>query len=198
MGSFGVTAEAFGINDRQWALINEYLIDFNGTRAAIRAGYPEKSARKQASMDLNKPNVKQALQALLDQRSQEWGLEHGRILQEMQSIAYANMKQFVRWDEDGINFVPSPEIDDARAGGIVSLTKITDKNGTQRMQLKFGSKEQMLMALAKISGLMRDKPPEENRGAFARWSEEQKAAELNNSPCPGDDREEIESGGPEE
>jgi phage terminase small subunit len=198
MGSFGVTAEAFAITDRQWRLVNEYLIDFNAKRAAIRAGYPEKSASVQACRDLKKPNVKQALHALQDERSKEWSLDHGRILQEMQSIAFANMDDFAKWDKDGVTFETSADIDRALKGCIVSVTKITDKNGTERMQLKFGSKEQMLLALAKISGLMRDKPPEENRGSFAKWSEQMKAAEANNEPCPGDEREETESGRSEE
>lgn len=35
----------------------EYVIDYNGTKAAIRAGYKEKNARVQASALLTNPNI---------------------------------------------------------------------------------------------------------------------------------------------
>ena len=35
----------------------EYVIDLNGTQAAIRAGYSEKTARVQASQLLTNPNI---------------------------------------------------------------------------------------------------------------------------------------------
>ena len=42
----------------------EYLKDFNGTQAAIRAGYSENSAKEQASQHLTKLNIKEYLKLL--------------------------------------------------------------------------------------------------------------------------------------
>ena len=36
------------LTDKQEAFVREYLIDCNGTRAAIRAGYSRKTANEQA------------------------------------------------------------------------------------------------------------------------------------------------------
>jgi len=36
----------------------EYLVDLNGTQAAIRAGYSKRSAKEIASENLTKPNIK--------------------------------------------------------------------------------------------------------------------------------------------
>ena len=43
------------------SFVNEYLKDFNGTQAAIRAGYSSRSARSTASELLTYPNVKAAI-----------------------------------------------------------------------------------------------------------------------------------------
>jgi len=49
---------------KQELFCNEYLIDHNGTAAAIRAGYSPKSARTQASENLLNPNIIAAISNL--------------------------------------------------------------------------------------------------------------------------------------
>lgn len=44
-------------NKRYEWFCQEYIIDYNGSKAAIRAGYKEKSARSQASALLTNPNI---------------------------------------------------------------------------------------------------------------------------------------------
>ena len=43
---------------RQTRFVDEYLIDYNGTQAAIRAGYSKMAAKEQASRLLTNANVK--------------------------------------------------------------------------------------------------------------------------------------------
>ena len=45
------------LTDKRKRFIEEYLIDFNGTQAAIRAGYSESTARQQAEQMLKDPDV---------------------------------------------------------------------------------------------------------------------------------------------
>lgn len=45
------------LTERQQMFVDEYLIDLNGTQAAIRAGYNPKSARTVASQLLAKSNI---------------------------------------------------------------------------------------------------------------------------------------------
>lgn len=47
---------------KQRKFIDEYLIDFNGTQAAIRAGYSKNTAREIASENLTKPNIREELE----------------------------------------------------------------------------------------------------------------------------------------
>ena len=45
------------MSPKQIRFSNEYLIDFNGTAAAIRAGYSAKTARQIATENLAKPSI---------------------------------------------------------------------------------------------------------------------------------------------
>jgi phage terminase small subunit len=47
--------------DKQQAFIREYLVDFNATQAAIRAGYSERSARSIGAENLAKPDILAAI-----------------------------------------------------------------------------------------------------------------------------------------
>jgi phage terminase small subunit len=42
------------LTPKQRRFVDEYLVDLNATRAAIRAGYSPRSANEQASMNLAK------------------------------------------------------------------------------------------------------------------------------------------------
>ena len=48
---------------KQLRWIDEYLVDFNGAAAAVRAGYSPKSARAIAHENLTKPNILAVIQA---------------------------------------------------------------------------------------------------------------------------------------
>lgn len=49
------------LNPKRARFVAEYLVDLNGTQAAIRAGYSPKTARQQADQLLSKLDVKEAV-----------------------------------------------------------------------------------------------------------------------------------------
>ena len=54
---------------KQEQFCREYIVDLNGTQAAIRAGYSEKTANEQAARLLTNVSVKEYVQSLMDKRS---------------------------------------------------------------------------------------------------------------------------------
>lgn len=62
------------INDQQERFCQEYIIDLNGTQAAIRSGYSDKSAAQIASENLRKPNIRQRINELAKDRNEAVGL----------------------------------------------------------------------------------------------------------------------------
>jgi phage terminase small subunit len=49
------------LTPKQRRFVDEYLVDLNATRAAIRAGYSPKTANEQASMNLAKLSIREAV-----------------------------------------------------------------------------------------------------------------------------------------
>lgn len=57
------------LTPKQKQFCHEYLIDFNGTQAATRAGYSPTSAHDIAYENLKKPEIQEHIQRLMDYRS---------------------------------------------------------------------------------------------------------------------------------
>lgn len=55
------------LTDKEWAFCLEYPKDWNGTQAAIRAGYSSNSAAEIAYENLRKPHIKAALKSVYEE-----------------------------------------------------------------------------------------------------------------------------------
>ena len=70
------------ITDKQKRFVREWLVDMNGTRAAIRAGYSEKSAAQTASRLMRDPAVRAYRDALLKEEFDSLGItRHSRAVE---------------------------------------------------------------------------------------------------------------------
>ena len=58
-------------NNKERSFIIEYLKDFNGARAAIKAGYSRKAAKEIASRLLTKANIKESIEKALAKRQEK-------------------------------------------------------------------------------------------------------------------------------
>lgn len=67
--------------------IEEYLIDFNGKNAAIRAGYSEDTAKVQASRMLAEPNIQAEVQKRLEARRLESKGRAQKVIDDLHTIA---------------------------------------------------------------------------------------------------------------
>jgi phage terminase small subunit len=72
---------------KQQAFVNEYLIDLNATRAAVRAGYSEKTAQEQSSRLLSNVMVKAEIQKAMDKRSNKLEITSEYVLGSLKTIA---------------------------------------------------------------------------------------------------------------
>lgn len=76
-----------GLNDRQLRFCQEYVIDFNGLQAAIRAGYSEKSAKEIAAENLTKPNIQAKISELQNKVAEKLGINAEWITQRFKEIS---------------------------------------------------------------------------------------------------------------
>jgi len=65
---------------KQKAFVAEYLIDLNATQAAIRAGYSEKTASETGYENLRKPQISEAVQKALAERSERTEVTQDYVL----------------------------------------------------------------------------------------------------------------------
>jgi phage terminase small subunit len=76
-----------GLTDKQERFCQEYLIDLNGTQAAIRAGYSERSAKEEASRLLTKDNIQQRIKELQEQISLRLEITQDWVLKRFKDIS---------------------------------------------------------------------------------------------------------------
>ena len=76
---------------KQERFCHEYLIDMNGTQAAIRAGYSKKGADVRASMLLANVKIQQYLQNMQDNRAFRTNIKADRVIEEIARVALANL-----------------------------------------------------------------------------------------------------------
>lgn len=79
--------------------VEEYLVDMNGTDAAIRAGYSAKSAKAQASQLLAVPEVQAAVSAAQASRSARTKIDADWVLNRLAEEADADVADL--YDESG-------------------------------------------------------------------------------------------------
>ncbi len=86
--------------------MREYLLDLNGTQAAIRAGYSPNTAAAIASEVLALPKVAKAVAAGRAQRAERLNITQDKVLASMTMLAESSVNDYVA-DETG-NVHPAP------------------------------------------------------------------------------------------
>lgn len=73
---------------KQELFVREYTLDLNATQAAIRAGYSPDTAYSIGHENLNKPELRSAIDKALEERNQKIDYSAERILEELAKIAF--------------------------------------------------------------------------------------------------------------
>jgi phage terminase small subunit len=110
---------------KECAFIEEYLVDLNGTQAAIRAGYSAKSAAVIAHENLRKPKIALALDRAMAER---YRVTRPRIVDELAKIAFSDICKVVTWRRET---VPIESPNGEGEGGKVVLSRVTVTDSSQ-------------------------------------------------------------------
>jgi phage terminase small subunit len=132
-------------NPRRQRFVEEYLKDYNGTQAAIRAGYSAKTAKQIASALLTKVDVRQAIEAA----KREAGVTPARITAELAKLAFVIVSDVCTWGADGkVTIKPSDELTPEALAAIAEVIETTGKQG-RTLRIKMHSKLGALEALVR-------------------------------------------------
>src|SRR5262245_65068618 len=94
----GRRQQPMALNPKQRRFVSEYLIDLNATRAAIRAGYSQKTADVQAYALLRKPQITKMIADAEAARLAANKITATRTLEEDRRIAFNDPRRFVTAD----------------------------------------------------------------------------------------------------
>lgn len=104
------------LTDKQRRFCEEYVADFNGCQAAIRAGYSKNSAKEQASRLLTNDNVSEYVKKLIDELSDKTKLNHEWVLKRFRDISDRCMQAVPVMEFDSVNKVMVQSTDEDGKG----------------------------------------------------------------------------------
>ena len=110
------------LNVKQKMFCKEYLIDLNGTKAAIRAGYSERTARTMASKLLTKGNIQEYTQKLIDKRSKKVEVSIDNVLEDLLDTRATCLQYMVKTDDKGVE-----SLDTAAVNGRTKANELLGK-----------------------------------------------------------------------
>ena len=110
------------LTGKQNVFCKEFLVDLNGTQAAIRAGYSKKTARTTAAEYLAKPHIQQQIQKLMDKRADRTEVKIDAVVTELAKVAFANMGEYLSFGEDGLVLNESEQLTKDQLAAIVQVT----------------------------------------------------------------------------
>lgn len=154
------------------------------TDCYTRAGYSEASASANASMLAADPRIKAEVEKRRGQQLTAAGVTKERILAELVSLAFTNLNDIVRQDEEGNTTVNLKEIPADKAGALTGIKIETSKGKTtvRKVDIKLADKLQALALLGKHLGMFKE---DINVKAQFSWADlVEQAMQLRNNPQP--------------
>ena len=146
------------LSDKQEAFCREYLIDFNATQAAIRAGYAEKSANMQGCRLLTNDNVSARISELSKNVIDNNEVTIERIIQEYANIAFLDPIEI--FDENG-NLKPLDKMSESARRAISGIKIRVERDQGEAVadvtEVKIIDKKAALADLGKHLGMFIDR-----------------------------------------
>ncbi|MFU5001925.1 terminase small subunit [Pseudomonas paraeruginosa] len=133
------------LTKKQRLFVDEYLIDLNATQAAIRAGYSTRRATEIGYQLLQRPEVAQAIQAAMAERSKRTEVEADYVIRRLREIDEMDVLDILEddgsfrsireWPKVWRQFLSGIEVaelfegrgDDRRIAGVLRKVKWPDK-----------------------------------------------------------------------
>ena len=151
--------------DKREFFCREYLVDFNATQAAIRAGYSAATAGSIGHTLLKIVEVQKRLDALKAERAAAAGITAERVLQEIARLALSDSRDVVKFTRkrgrDGRKLksmeVVIADFDDLTPDQAAQIAGVVQTKGkAPKIEVKIHDKVKALEMLAKHVGIFKD------------------------------------------
>lgn len=175
------------LNEKQDMFCREFIVDYHQTKAAIRAGYSEKTSYSIGNRLLKNVEIQERIAELEKERMKRLNISQDRVLYELACIALSNGADYGEVTEkripgrDGepvpvqcVDFTLTKDLNAQQRRAISSI-----KEGKTGIEVRTHDKVKALELLMKHYGMLSDRP-ESTTGDVTI---------INNIPRPGGDTE---------
>ena len=143
---------------------NEFVIDFNQTKAAERIGVPPGAgARVTACRWMKLPEVKAEIERLKEEQLAEQGVQRFKVLSEVAALAHSNMDDYVSYTSQGDPYFDLAKVPRSKMAAVSELQieevkegRGEDKREIIRTRIKLHPKATALEMLMKNLNLLGD------------------------------------------
>jgi len=140
------------LSPRQLAFAAAYAKHGVAERAAVDAGYSDKTAGAQASRLLKNDGVRAEVARLKGKATAKAEVDIERVVRELSLIGFADLAEFVEWGPDGVRLKASDTLDAERRRAIVEVSE-----GKFGVKIKLADKNSALEKLGRYLGMFIDK-----------------------------------------
>jgi phage terminase small subunit len=145
------------MNAKRKRFVLEYLVDMNGTAAAVRAGYSVRTAKEIAYELLRDPSVQAELSKQMARVAERLEMRVEDVVREYVKIARANITDFLSFGPDGVDLKHSSERTPEQLAAIAEVRMFAGGDGKKSVALKLHSKTDALLALGRHLGMFVDR-----------------------------------------
>lgn len=150
-----------GLTGKQKKFCEEYIFDFNATRAAKVAGYSEDTAYSTGSENLRKPEIKAYIKELQEDLERVSGISRMRVLKEHEKLAFSSIAHL---HDTWIDRKEFDKLTDEQKASIAEIQTQTRKTSVTRegepemdietefVKIKLYDKQKSLDSISKMLG----------------------------------------------
>ena len=159
MSTIAKKTEYDKLSAKRQRFVDEYCIDFNGTQAAIRAGYSVRSANIQAARLLTDDSIKKALDEKRLEIAEESKLKTSDVIDELRRIAFSDITQVISFNAAKAKVKSSRKLSEDAKKTIASVSQT--QNG---LTVKLHDKVKALELLGRYLNIFTDRVAVEGCG----------------------------------
>jgi len=142
------------LDDKERLFVEGYLQTLNKRKAARYAGYTDASAARYAYEIFNRPNVREAIESCLRNRT---GITKPWIVDKLAPIIDTNLADIGSWDADGtFVLLPSDDLTDEQKVAVSEVVTEYGKNG-RTTKVKPHDKLAAMAQLSKLLNMLVDR-----------------------------------------
>jgi len=141
------------LTEKQKKFCEEYLIDLNATKAAVRAGYSKKTANTIAAQNLAKLSVQKYISELQREQSERTRITADQVLEELAAIAFSDRTELARVVSRQGETAETKDLPDTVKKAVSGV-----KQGRNGVEVSSYDKLRALELLGKHLGMFIDRP----------------------------------------